>query len=147
MQYNLYLYEKKVTSISFKRKIDRGIEKNSFIQNQIILQWVFFFLDLPDQMSLKQNIMIVFKSCIILVHTCMLQCKRNLNILIFSMVTCCISLPIFINSGGRPIRIKHKISTTKIKLSHIRKPHGQYLFFRHIIFQVVTLHQLITIKK
>lgn len=147
MQYNLYLYEKKVTGISFKRKIDRGIEKNSFIQNQIILQWVFFFLDLPDQMSLKQNIMIVFKSCIILVHTCMLQCKRNLNMLIFSIFTCCISLPIFINSGGRPIRVKHKISTKKIKPSHIPKPHGQYLFFRHIIFQVVTLHQLITIKK
>lgn len=31
MQYNSYLYEKKVTGISFKRKIDRGIEKNSFI--------------------------------------------------------------------------------------------------------------------
>lgn len=140
--------KKKVTGISFKRKIDRGIEKNSFIQNQIILQWVFFFLDLPDQMSLKQTIMIVIKSCIILVHTCMLQCKRNLNILIFSIFTCCISLPIFINSGGRPTRIKHKISKKiKIKPSHIHKHHGQYLFFRHIIFQVVTLHQLITIKK
>lgn len=106
--------KKKVTGISFKRKIDRYIEKNSFMQNQIILQWVFFFLDLPDQMSLKQTIMIVIKSCVILVHTCMLQCKRNLNILIFSIVTCCISLPIFINSGGRPTRIKHKISKIKI---------------------------------
>lgn len=148
MQYNSYLYEKKVTGISFIRKIDRGIEKNSFIQNQIILQWVFFFLDLPDQMSLKQTIMIVFKSCIILVHTCMLQCKRNLNILIFSIFTCCFSLPIFINSGGRPIRIKHKIKNKiKIKPSHIHKHHSQYIFLRHIIFQVVTLHQLITIKK